>query len=118
MENENVRNLELKPVYKNIIIDVYDTNPYVRQKTEDGLDLNSDFVNSDSGQVEEKNLVIECAKVMEVGPDCEYVCAGDDVLVDVRALSPIPFLGHYYWLLNEQAVKAVIAEGLTERFKK
>ena len=110
--------LELKPIYKNIIVDVYDENPYLKKQTQDGLELNSDFINSDNGQVEEKQLVIECAEVIEVGPDCEFVKAGDDVLVDLRTLSPVPFMGNCYWLLNEQAVKAVIAEGLTERFKK
>ena len=113
-----IMNKELMPVYRNIIVEVYDENPYANKKTEEGLDLNSDFINSDSGQVEEKQLVIECAKVIEVGPECEYVHAGDDVIVDLRTLSPVPFMGNVFWLLNEQAVKAVIAEGLTERFNK
>lgn len=114
---ENVKNLELKPIYKNIIVDVYDENPYLNKQTEDGLELNSDFINSDSGQVEEKKLTIECAKVIEVAPDCNYVHAGDDVLVNILQLTPVPFMGNCYWMVNEQAVKAVIAEGLTERFK-
>ena len=110
--------LELKPIYKNIIVDVYDENPYLNKQTEDGLELNSDFINSDSGQVEAKKLVIECAKVVEVGPDCEFVKPGDDVMINLNSISPIPFMGNCYWLLDEHAVKAVIAEGLTERFKK
>lgn len=113
---ENV-NLELKPIYKNIIVEIYDENPYLNKQTKEGLDLNSDFVNSDSGQVEEKQLVIECAKVIEVAPDCQYIHAGDDVFVNILQLTPVPFMGNCYWLVNEQAVKAVIAEGLTERFK-
>lgn len=117
MENVNAKKLEIAPIYKNIIIDVYDENPYLKKQTEDGLDLNSDFINSDSGQVEEKKLTIECAKVIEVAPDCTYIHAGDDVLVNILQLTPVPFMGHYYWMVNEQAVKAVIAEGLTERFK-
>lgn len=118
---ENVKDFskwEIKTVYKNILVDVYDENPYKIAKTEEGLDLTDTFINPDSGQVEEKQMWIECARVIEAGPDCEFVCSGDDVLVDIRTMTPIPFMGKVYWLLNEQAVKAVIAEGLTERFNK
>lgn len=109
---------EIMPLYKNIIIDIYDENPYKSSKTEEGLDLTETFVNSDSGQVEEKKLFIECAKVIEAGPDCEFIKNEMDVIVDVRSISPIIFCGKCYWLVNEQAIKAAIGEDLKNEFTK
>lgn len=109
---------EMMPVYRNIIIDIYDENPYKINETEDGLELSDEFINSDSGQVSKKDFYIECAKVIEVGPKCEFVKAGDDVMIDIRSISPIPFYKNCWWLVDEQAVKAVINEGLKNRLKK
>lgn len=109
---------EIMPVYRNVLIDVYDENPYKVNKTEEGLDLNEDFINSDSGQIDKKDFFVECAKVLEVGPECKFVRPEDDILVDIRTMTPIPFYGKIYWLIDEGAVRAVINNNLTERFQK
>lgn len=109
---------EIMPLYRSVLIDVYDVNPYKVNKTEDGLDLSDEFINSDSGQVDKKDFFIECAKVLEVGPKCEFVQPEDDVMIDIRSISPVPFFGKVYWLVDECAIKAVINEGLKERLKK
>ena len=114
MENEK----EIVTLYRTVLIDVYDKNPYKQAETEDGLTLSDEFINSDSGQIDKKDFYIECAKVIEAGPECKYVKPGDDVLIDIRTMSPIPFYGKVYWVLDEGAVKAVIGTGLKERISK
>lgn len=109
---------EMMPVYRNVLIEVYDVNPYEVTQTEEGLDLSDEFINSDSGHVDKRKFYIECAKVLEVGPKCEFVKPGDDVMIDIRSLTPIPFYANCWWLVDEQAVKAVINEGLKDRLKK
>ena len=114
MENEK----EIMPVYRNVLIDIYDVNPYKTNKTEDGLDISDEFINSDSGQIAKKDFYIECAKVLETGPKCEFVKSGDDVMIDIRSINPITFHGQIYWLVDEQAIKAVINENLKTRLNK
>lgn len=114
MENEK----EIMPVYRNILIDVYDENPYKVNKTKDGLDISDEFINSDSGQIDKKDFFIECGKVLETGPKCEFVKPDDDIIVDLRCLTPIPFYGKIYWLVDELSVKAVINKDLKTRLKK
>ena len=109
---------EIMPVYRNVIVDVYDENPYKVKTTEEGLELSDEFINPDSGQVDKKDFFIECAQVMDAGTKCEFVRTGDDVMIDIRSISPIPFFGKIYWLVDEAAIKAVISEGLKERFSK
>lgn len=103
-----MENKEVKVLYRNVLIDVYDENPYKNKVTEGGLELSNEYVNPDSGQIDKRDFYIECAKVLEVGDDCKFVSAGNDVLVDIRTMSPIPFFGKIYWILDEAAIKAVI----------
>lgn len=105
-----MENKEIKVLYRNLLVDVYDENPYKNKTTEGGLQLSDEFVNPDSGQVDKRDFYIECAKVLEVGDECKFVKPGDDVLIDIRTMNPIPFFGNIYWLLDEAAVRAVIKE--------
>lgn len=103
-----MENKEIKVLYRNILVDIYDENPYKNRVTEGGLQLSDEFVNPDSGQIDKRDFYIECGKVLEVGDECKYVKAGDDVLIDIRSMSPIPFFGGMYFILDEAAVRAVI----------
>ena len=108
---------ELKPLFNNVIVDVYDENPYKVKASDDQMNLNcGTFENPDEGIVDKKDFFIQCAKVIETGSECKYVKVDDDVMVDFRTLTPIPMGSNLYFMLNEQSIKAVIAEGLTERF--
>jgi len=109
---------EIYPIMNNLLIEIYFDNPYKKIVKENEVEMTEDFVNPDSGLVEKLENTAFFGKVIEAGPECEFVKAGDDVLFDHRAVFPAPFFGHDLWVLNEVSVKAIIAEGLSERFKK
>lgn len=108
---------EIMPLYSMVMIEPYDENPYEIKTTESGLKLTNDkFESPDTGNIEKTDFFIGAAKVIEAGPKCLYVKAGDDILYDKRSIRPIRFLGNIYFNLAEQNIVAVIAEGLKDRF--
>lgn len=110
---------EIMPLYSMVMVEIYDENPYEKKETETGLRITSDLrENEDTGMIEKSEFYVRTAKVIEAGPDCKYVQAGDDVLIDTRAMRPIRFMDHMFWNIAEQNLVAVINEGLSERFKK
>ena len=107
------------PIYNNIMIRPYKENPYADQITKSGLKLgNGEFTNPDSGEDEQMDLKIACAEVIEVGKDCKYVQAGDDVFINLPNIRPVPFMRQGFFLCNEQNVLAVMNDNLDERLKK
>lgn len=109
---------EIMPIYSNIILRPYKNNPYVIEKTESGLIYNDeDFDNEDSGEHEKQELVIMCAEVVEVGPECKYVQVGDDVYFNVFSARPVPFQRQGFMLCNEMNIISVMNDNLEERFK-
>lgn len=110
---------EIMPLYSMVMVEIYDENPYEQKETKTGLKLTTDLRESeDTGNIEKSEFYVKVAKVIEAGPDCKYVQAGDDVLIDTRAMRPIRFMGNIYWNIAEPNLVAVINEGLAERFKK
>ena len=74
----------IMPLYANVILRPYENNPYVEMTSKEGLILTDDQFNSqDSGEVEKLDLMIGCAEVVEVGPDCKYLKPGDDVFYNI-----------------------------------
>ncbi len=109
---------EIYPIMNNLLIEIYYENPYKKEVKDNEVVMTDDFVNPDSGMIDKLENNIFIGHVIEVGSDCKYVKVGDDVIFDYRVLSPTPFMGHELWMLNEQSVKAVIADNLKERFEK
>lgn len=110
---------EVYPLYTTLMVEFYDENPYELKETETGLKITTGVHESqDSGEIEKKDIWYRVASVLEVGPDCKYVHAGDDVYLDVRSCRPFPWMGKIYWNAAEQNVIAVMGDGLTDRFKK
>lgn len=109
---------EIMPLYSTLMVDFYDENPYEAKESETGLKLTTGLHESeDSGELEKKDTWYRVASVLEVGPDCKYVKANDDVYLDVRGCRPFPFKGHIYWQADERNVIAVMADDLTQRLK-
>lgn len=105
------------PIYANIMIKLYDKNPYDTKVSESGLLLgDGEFTNSDSGENEKLDLKTKCASVIEVGPDCKYIQKGDDVYVNEPTIRPVPFMRSGFFLCNEQNVLAVMNNNLSERY--
>ncbi|MDO4465417.1 MAG: hypothetical protein Q4C49_00205 [Bacillota bacterium] len=110
---------EIMPLYSTVMIELYEENPYEIHETETGLKLTSGtFDNPDTGNKDMKDRFMVTGSVKAVGPDCKYAHEGDDVMVDVRGLRPIIFMGNYYFQVAEQNIIALLADDLTERFKK
>lgn len=108
---------EIYPIMNNVMIEIHRENPYKRIFKDNEIEMTNDFINPDSGMIDELENNVFFGEVIEAGPECEFVKPGDDIIFDHRCIFPVPFLGHEYWMLNEQSIKAVIAEGLTERYK-
>lgn len=115
---EKLATLEILPLGNKMIVQPYVDNPY-EKKVQNGILLESAgiFKNPDTGSLDKLEKGIVCGKVIEVGPETNYVSVGDDVYYQENTVAPIPFFRMGYKLLSEYSVIAVIAQGLTERFK-
>lgn len=110
---------EIMPLRTNLFVQPYLENPYREQRSSGGLQLtDGEFHNPDSGEIDKLNEDIVCGLVLEVGPECKYVRAGDEVFFNIRAAVPIPFMGKGFLLTHEQNLFCVINENLKERINK
>lgn len=110
---------EVMPLYSNVLVELYQDNPYEVKETETGLKLtNGVFDSPDTGNREKKEFMTTAARIIETGPDCKYARPGDDCLMDIRASRPICFKGNYYFIVAEQNVVALLGDDLGERLKK
>lgn len=110
--NDKLERLVMKPMNSRIIIMPYPANPYVQAITESGIYIepNANFFNPDTGEIDQAEELVACAKVMEVSEDGKYVEVGDDVYYDSRFAHPLPFMGLGYKVLPLSAIIAYIRE--------
>ena len=114
---EKLQTLELLPMGSKIILLPYPENPY--KKIIEGsiiVEYTGDFMNPDSGEKDKLNVLVGCAKVIEVGPECKYLKPGDDIYYDTRTTYPVPFMSLGYLLTTEAQILCVLNSGLKERF--
>jgi len=108
LKNINNDNVEIVPCNTNVILKFYDENPYrYIETTESGLILGIEsktHKSSDTGETEENQPGIVCAKVIAVGPACKNVKAGEDVYVSTFTSVPIPFRNKNYRAVTEQNI--------------
>lgn len=108
---------EIMTLYSNVLLELYDENPYEQHVSETGLKLtDGKFENPDSGELDKKDFYTDVAKVIEAGPMCKYTRKDDEVVVDIRTLKPIRFMGNVYFVTAEQNLMAVINDDLSTRF--
>lgn len=110
--------LEIVPMFNKIILAPYPRNPY-KQLVKGNIILGSaaNFKNPDTGEMDTLKELVACARVVEIGPDVEYLKAGDDIFYDPRSCYPVPFMSLGHLLTSEPQILCVINEGLKERFK-
>lgn len=115
--NSKVETLEMLPIGNKVILMPYPVNPY-RQIIKNGLiiDYDGSFLNPDSGEMDKMKVLVGCAKVVEVGPECKFLMSGDDVYYDTRTVYPLPFMSLGYVLTSEPQILCQINEGLKARF--
>lgn len=116
--NSKLQTLEMLPMLNKVILLPYPTNPY--KKFVEGsiiVEYTGSFMNPDSGEKDQLQELVACAKVIEVGPECKYLQPGDDVYYDPRTCYPVPFMSLGYRLTSEPQILCVLNERLKERFK-
>lgn len=110
---------EIMPLYSMVMVELYEENPYEQTVTEEGLKLtNGEFDNPDTGNRDKKERNMYCGKIIEVGPDCKYAHVGDDCLLPLNCVRPVTFKGNIYFIIAEQNLITIMADDLSERFKK
>ncbi len=114
IEEENKRqelwkNKSIMPFGHNIMIQPYPENPYLKKVNEAGIILDKKtFDNQDTGQKDDLDLGIPCAKVVEVGPEVKHIKRGDEIIYMAQRVLPVPFMNTGFLLLNEGAVMCII----------
>lgn len=114
---EKLQTLEILPMLNKIILLPYPENPY--RKIMDGniiVDYTGQFNNPDSGEKDKLQVLVGCAKIIEVGPEVKYLKIGDDVFYDTRTVYPVPFFGMGYLLTAEPQILCILNENLKKRF--
>lgn len=115
--NEKLKELEMLPVGNKVLISPYPENPY-KKVIEGNIIVDFDesiFKNPDTGEWDKNDRLVGCAKVIEVGPDCKWLKAGDDVYYDTRTVYPVPFMSLGYKLTHEPGVLTFINTKLKDR---
>ncbi len=100
---------DIIPCNVGVIVKPYDENPYRKiEKTESGLIIgvqsSQKVKSSDSGEIEENDEYVTCAKVIAVGPFCKNVKVGEDVFLIKHILKPVPFRKQNLWEVDEQNI--------------
>ena len=119
---ENVEKIEIMPLGSNLIVKLFEENPFQRIVKQGSLivDLGGQkpqYKNTDNGNIEEEENFVKVGVVQEVGPECKYIKPGDTVFTSKPSLVPIPFYKQNLHYLSEMRVLAVVNEGLTKRFQ-
>lgn len=112
-ENVKTNKTKIIPCNMNVVIEFYDDNPYrTIQTTENGLILGVEsthkYKSNETGEMEDSEEYIACAKVIAIGPDCKNVKVGDDVFAVKHIATPIPYRMLGYSVINEQNIICVI----------
>lgn len=100
---------EIIPCNVGVVVQPYDENPYRKiERTESGLIIgvqsSQQYQSNESGEIEENDEYIACAKVIAVGPFCKNVKVGEDVFVVKHILKPVPFRKQNLWEVDEQNI--------------
>ena len=113
--------LEIKPFGQYVLIKPFTHNPFQRIKKEGNIitDLGGLvplYKSNETGQIEEEEPFIHVGTVVEIGPDVRYLEQGDVVMWTAPTELPIPFYKQGLVTVFEPNIKAIINEGLQERF--
>ena len=119
---EETVNLEIYPTNGNVLVRLYDKNPWEQIKTtEFGLIIpvyDGSYKSKETGEKETEDMIISFGEVLEIGPEVKYVKPGDDIIFRNHTQLPAPFLGQSLWIVSQNNVLVVINENLRERFSK
>ena len=105
-KNINTNNTKIIPCNTNVVLEFYEDNPYrTVETTENGLILGIEstkrYKSNETGEMEDSEEYIACAKVIAVGPGCRNVEVGDDVFAVKHIANPLPYRKRNYSIINE-----------------
>lgn len=105
----NTNEVEIIPCNSRVILEFYENNPYRTIETTDngiiiGVESTKRYKSNDTGEMEDSEEYIACAKVIAVGPTCRNVEVGDDVFCVKHIANYIPFRKKGYRAIDEQNI--------------
>lgn len=105
----NTNDVELIPCNRTVIVSFYEKNPYRHVEVVDnglilGIESTKKYKSNETGEMEDTQEYISCAKVIAAGPDCKNVKVGDDVFCVRYIGNPVPFRNKGYCALDEANV--------------
>lgn len=118
---DDMKGVELKPVYEGVLIKPFDVNPFQQIKKEGNLIVDTgglvpEYKSHEDGSIHEEEQYVKVGIVVEVGPTVKYVREGDIVMWRKPSQLPIPFYKQGFVLVGEHSLVVTVNEGLTERF--
>lgn len=107
--NINTDDVDIIPCNLSVLVKFYEDNPYrTVEKTSSGLivgiESTKKYKSNETGEMENNEEIIACAKVISVGPKCENVQVGDDVFVVKYICNPVPFRKMGYYMVSESNI--------------
>lgn len=108
-ENINTEDVSITPCNMGVLIRFYEDNPYrVLSTTKSGLIVGMQstqrYKSNETGEMEENDEFVACAKVIAVGPKCENVKVGEDVFVIKHIANPVPFRKQSLYVISESNI--------------
>jgi co-chaperonin GroES (HSP10) len=107
--NINTDNVNIIPCNLSVLVKFYEDNPYRTVETTSsgliiGIESTKKYKSNETGEMENNEEVIACAKVIAVGPKCENVQVGEDVFVVKYICNPVPFRKKGYYMVSESNI--------------
>lgn len=108
-ENINTEDVSIVPCNMGVLIKFYEDNPYrVLSTTKSGLIVGMQstqrYKSNETGEMEENDEFVACAKVIAVGPKCENVKVGEDVFVIKHIANPVPIRKQSLYIISESNI--------------
>lgn len=107
--NINTDDVDIIPCNLSVLVKFYEDNPYRTVETTSsglivGIESTKKYKSNETGEMENNEEIIACAKVIAVGPKCENVQVGEDVFVVKYICNPVPFRKKGYYMISESNI--------------
>lgn len=114
-ENIYTDDIDIIPCNTGVLLKFYDDNPYrVLETTKSGLYVGMQstqrYRSNETGEMEENDEIVACAKVIAVGPKCQNVEIGEDVFVVKHIAIPVPIRKLGYYTVSESNIMCRIKQ--------
>ena len=108
-ENVSTEDFDVLPCNTGVLLQPYNDNPYKKiEKTKSGLIIGIEstqkYKSNDTGEIEENDEFVACAKVIAVGPACKNCKVREDVFFIKHIAIPVPYRKMNYWTISEQNI--------------